>query len=101
MAEYIDKSELIEWLKDCADDLINKETAPRTWSHAFKELVTVIEEWEPSDVIENRRGEWVYDDENGSFVCSVCGGRMPRNSYPFCPWCRANLRHRKEKQDDD
>lgn len=100
MAEYIDKSELLEWIQDCEDDHINKDTAPRSWSHAFSELRAVIEEWEPADTIENRHGEWKYDDEHDVFICSVCGGRMPRNSYPFCPWCRSNLRHKKEVRNE-
>ena len=49
-----------------------------------------------ADVRPAVRGEWVYDIEPDMFRCSVCNGFAPRNDYPFCHWCGADMRGKRE-----
>lgn len=30
------------------------------------------------------------------FKCTRCSGKMMRNTYPFCPWCGADMRSKIE-----
>ena len=46
---------------------------------------------------EAKHGEWVYQSGD-YFTCTNCGGDMVRNVFPFCPWCGADMRERKETE---
>ena len=52
-----------------------------------------------ADVVERRRGKWLYLDGLDAFECSVCGRQMVRNIFDYCPWCGAEMRERRT--DDD
>ena len=78
----------------------------------MREAADVIEEllaWHNADVrelgrqksrIANMRpvvrGKWIYDIEPDMFRCSECNGFAPRNDYPFCHWCGADMREEEE-----
>lgn len=49
------------------------------------------------DVVERRKGKWIYREPLDVFECSVCGSMMVRNIFNYCPWCGAYMRERKEE----
>lgn len=57
-----------------------------------------IDEMPSADVVEVEHGEWQYDCACDLFNCSYCGSYMARNVYPYCPWCGADMRERKETE---
>ena len=44
-------------------------------------------------VIVQKQGKW-QDNNNGTFTCSICGGKAPRMNY--CGRCGAKLKELKE-----
>ena len=95
MAEYIEKTQLIEKLKHrvSTDDDSKFATG---FIKGTNEALGIIEEWIASipaaDVAPVVHGRWVYGCQ-----CSVCGDRHgPYNSrhkpyYNFCPNCGAKM----------
>ena len=88
MAEYIDKNQLIQRIKQEPTDGMFTE-----------EILTAIDEIETADVAEVRHGKWIgqrgknrkYDD----FNCSVCGyhsntSNRDRLGY-YCENCGAKM----------
>ena len=84
--EYISKDQLTTILNDTDGSVLSLLTA-----------VKKIQELPSADVVEVKHGEWQYDCACDLFNCSQCGDYMARNVYPYCPWCGADMRERKDK----
>lgn len=88
MAEYIDRNQLIQRIKQEPTDGMYTE-----------EILTAIDEIETADVAEVRRGEWkvVFDGNaklyENMFECSVC--KTTHVGHPnvgrYCPNCGAKM----------
>ena len=62
------------------------------YKNALEMLMDKIENLPAADVRPVVRGKWIYDIEPDMFRCSECNGFAPRNDYPFCHWCGADMR---------
>lgn len=59
-----------------------------------------VKELPDADVVERKRGQWEWNDDNGYYFCSNCGTVSPRENQdgeycdcpPFCPNCGADMR---------
>lgn len=88
MAEYIDKNQLIQRIKQEPTDGMFTE-----------EILTAIDEIKTSDVAEVRRGKWERKENTKVYwyACSLCGERVPQNEYgydyfsDYCPNCGARM----------
>ena len=45
----------------------------------------------PSAQPERKKGQWIYNESDDMFECSVCGGEMIRNVFTYCPWCGVRM----------
>ena len=89
MAEYIEREDLIRrlelsiksWGRDC------NSNAP-VMVRAYEDILHKIKNLPTADVVKVVRGEW-KDNYNGTFTCSVCGGKSSRMNY--CGHCGANM----------
>ena len=79
----------------------NEETRVRAEQAiaSFCEASLTAKKIPTADVVERRRGKWLYLDGLDAFECSVCGRQMVRNIFDYCPWCGAEMRERRT--DDD
>ena len=100
MNDYINREEVIEMLWD----LVELENA----YEMKKQAVEIVQNWEPSDVRENVKGEWIDTTSGEHYKCSHCGALAPiwideSNSCEydkdisewlsdFCPNCGADMR---------
>lgn len=57
-------------------------------------LEEYAEELLANGVIVQKQGEW-QDNHNGTFICSVCGGKASKMNY--CGNCGARLKEREGK----
>ena len=93
MAEYINREVAEELLSEpitmsmclSTDECIDKIAQRKIDLHLIKSIPA-------ADVRPVVRGKWVFDIEPDMFRCSVCNGFAPRNDYPFCHWCGADMR---------
>ena len=77
MSRYIDADELLkEASKDGAYGYVSAEQ---------------IANFPTANVVEVKRGRWIYKDTWSVFECSCCGRTMVRNSYFYCPWCGSRM----------
>ncbi len=93
MNKYINADKLIKILKGIrvfGADILD-------FNDAVDYVTDLIDEMPSADVVEVKHGEWVYQSGN-YFTCTNCGGNMVRNVFPFCPWCGAAMRERKETE---
>ena len=88
MAEYIDKKELIQRIKQEPTDGMLTE-----------EILTAIDEIEIADVAKFRHGKWERKENTKVYwyACSSCGEDVPKNEYgddyfsDYCPNCGAKM----------
>lgn len=90
MAEYIDKNQLIQRIKQEPTD--GMFTA---------EILSTIDEIKTSDVAEVRHGQWIHekdiDDVTSDYKCSVCDfddtlyDSLVEKFYKYCPYCGSRL----------
>ena len=102
MADYIDRSKVLDLIKDKADGYPYFEYPTINLVHAIKDIPS-------ADVMEVRHGEWLeketFHDENADVIsewqsarCSVCNkyNTTPYlyyfTDYNFCPNCGADMR---------
>ena len=93
MAEYIDRSQLIQWIKQEPTD-----------GMYTGEILSAIDEIEAADVAEVRHGKWevVFDGNaklyENMFECSVC--KTTHIGHPnvgrYCPNCGAKMDERRD-----
>lgn len=69
-AEYFEKSKQVMWHKDDVAATVSNDSIPT------------------ADVAEVRHGCW-QDNRNGTFTCSVCGGKSSKMDY--CGRCGAKM----------
>ena len=88
MAEYIDKTQLIQRIKQEPTDGMYTE-----------EILSAIDEIKAADVAEVRHGKWVRmeDDVVYWYACSECKKRIPKTEYGndawsnYCPNCGTKM----------
>lgn len=99
------RNEAVKWLERieeryilCGDegfDKARKEAlhmaieALEQYENAFEHGYTEAES-KYREILERKRGEWLYKDMKGQF-CSVCG-KQSVWKFDFCPNCGANMR---------
>lgn len=108
----IDADVLVERWKRIASISWN-ETVNTSWSHAYEEIISEIEEEPTIEAEPVRHGEWISFDDVLSFsiviACSVCGSssEIPKrllfdnlsvefNNY--CPNCGAKMDGKKAEE---
>ena len=91
MAEYIEREAAIKRFNFAVLDCLGMEPTIRAG-----DIIIALESIPAADVREVKRGKWVYDIEPDMFRCSVCNGFAPRNDYPFCHWCGADMREEND-----
>lgn len=92
----IDADVLVERWKRIASISWN-ETAVTSWSHAYEEIISEIED-EPTIEAESvRHGEWIdtgieeLDLIYSGYKCSYCGFILCGNHTKYCPGCGAKM----------
>lgn len=104
MARYINADELIQF---CTEKLIATEDDAiiQTHNNAFKCMRVYIKSLPSADVVEVKHGEWIrlpdgWDgvDEYERYKCSVCNQPNSWGDTPFCKWCGADMRERRESE---
>ena len=91
MSDYISSEAAIKRFTFATLDCLGMEPTIRA-----SDVVLALQSIPAADVRPVVRGEWVYDIEPDMFRCSVCNGFAPRNDYPFCHWCGADMRGERE-----
>jgi len=88
MARYIDADKLCKGLREMAS--VQYPTKQNT----ILGVVSTIENTRTADVVEVKRGEWIYDHWC-EFRCSICGHwskTEPRGEENYCPNCGAKMK---------
>ena len=97
MAKYINREELVEWLKriplkDLSDGL---GLCRVIMEEDFKRAIRTIPAGTIIDVAQVVHGRWIIDSVGGKIACSDCGciylgynGRLTPN---YCPHCGAKM----------
>ena len=83
MARYIDADKMQDFIvetNDIDDWCVSKYNAD--WISSF------IESQPTADVVEVKHGYW-KDNNNGTFTCSVCGGKASKMNW--CGCCGAKM----------
>ena len=86
MSEYIEKSELLETLKEFKPDINDFDWANAECEHIqneryqakldmFMDLISIIERIPTADVIPVVHAHWIEAEQEGIIVCSNCGHR--------------------------
>jgi len=75
--------------------------SPVKYTYEYGLVITVedIDSAPTADVVERKKGKWLYLDGLDAFECSVCGRQMVRNIFCYCPWCGSDMR--KETEDEE
>lgn len=90
MAEYIERSKVIELLKSTE---INGSPYMKRIVKATVDLAieAILDDVPAADVEEVKHGHWVFDARTIAPRCSVCGeDAIAETVSPYCPWCGAN-----------
>ena len=84
---YISKEDAINAAIDAVDDWDGGWVHPRA-----AEIEKYIKDVPDADVVERRRGNWMYDSGMHRYFCSRC--RKYEYEYslaPYCRWCGADM----------
>lgn len=87
MSKYINADEFIKLFKP--------------FCYSDSQIQEKIDEMPSADVRENIHGEWIRTNPlTDTFECSLCGYNILSEELitPFCPWCGADMRERKEAE---
>ncbi len=113
MSKYINADELVEQLEIFRDTKKKTKYAQgvNATIDAAKMVIhnlTLGEEktsMPSADVVEVKHGEWTeeyIEEEDPLFrrrwLCSACGDWNSHGKTPFCPYCGADMRERKETE---
>ena len=79
--EYIEREALINQFDCCGGYTVYGEST-------VKAIISRIKSQPAADVAEVKHGKWI-DNYNGTFICSVCGGKSPNMN--FCGRCGAKM----------
>lgn len=98
MAKYINREELVEWLKriplkDLSDGL---GLCRIIMEEDFKRAIRTIPAGAVIDVAQVRHGRWIEQETytfGTMYDCSICGTRILDNghSWNYCPNCGAKM----------
>ena len=84
--DYIKREDAMERVNEWGNMYPDSDTAREALTMVMNELLTM-----PSaDVVERKRGEWVYEFGKGAH-CSICGKGCVWN-FNYCPNCGADMR---------
>lgn len=94
MAEYIEKQALLKKMH-------SSHTTPLLMGHTtdedvmFKTMVSIVDEQPTADVVEVKRGCWIFDKDNYTcdidpYRCSICQG-ISNHKRPYCSLCGAKM----------
>lgn len=102
MAKYIDREDLIEWLKRIPlIDLSDGRGLCRViMEDDFKKAIKKMPKGIIADVVPVVHGRWVEKEKYTfgiMYDCSLCGNRILDNGHPwnYCPNCGADMRGKK------
>lgn len=86
MSDYINREDVIR--------TIVKESAEKQLdSDAIANVIYILSHFEPADVRENVRGEWIDAGEYPWDKCSICGYYADyHDEFNYCPNCGADMR---------
>ena len=98
MAKYINADETIKAVREQYLTCDTDTDYGRGIQQGFDFAMSIIRNQPTADVVEVKHGKWEYVIFTGLFKCSHCGEDMIRNVYPFCTWCGADMRERKEAE---
>lgn len=93
MANYINKDELLNLLKQLEFNLMNDLPYYNLFVKGFSECVGHVANYPITDVVEVKHGKWIDLGRNYyTFVnqCSECGAKYDFRS-PYCPNCGAKM----------
>lgn len=94
MARLIDADVLVERWKRLASKSWN-EAIVTSWSHAYEEIISEIEEEPTIEAEAVSHGEWIFDSFTAKFGnpyrCSRCNEEF-HDAYNFCPNCGAKMK---------
>ncbi len=96
MAEYIERSKVIELLKGTE---VNGTPYMKRIVKATVDLAieAISDDVPAADVEEVKHGQWVFDARTIVPRCSVCGeDAIAETVSPYCPWCGAKLDEEEE-----
>lgn len=79
--EYIEREALINQFDCCGGYAVYGEST-------VKAIISRIKSQPSADVAEVKHGKWI-DNYNGTFICSVCGGKS--SNMNFCGRCGAKM----------
>ena len=92
--DYINRAELLRALEKKQQFARATYATGRTF---FALDNAIIKEQPTADVVEVKHGEWIYDEENDCYICSVCGETALNNYRGLsvasngCPHCLAKM----------
>ena len=84
MAEYIERERLVKHYENCIDEVKNTNGI----AEDFEICLKALKAQPTADVAEVKHGQWI-DNHNGTFTCSVCGGKASKMHY--CGNCGARM----------
>lgn len=97
MARLIDADALIEHCKSIVSVAWNNLVAPISWSQAYQEFISELEDAPTIDAEPVRHGEWTdtgieeLDLIYSGYKCSQCGFILCGDHTKYCPGCGAKM----------
>lgn len=89
MAEYIEREALMQDIDETVVFTVGKGVPlPNAEMRGANKVIDRIKSAPAADVVEVKHGYW-EDNNNGSFTCSVCGGKSSRMDW--CGRCGAKM----------
>lgn len=107
MAEYIEREALLADIRDSYQKLHeiynglkfeNERAICGAELTTFCEILMRIKDWPAADVVEVKRGRWIWNEECCCWVCSNCylsalnNWRGLSTESNYCPNCGADMR---------
>lgn len=87
IAEYIEREALLKHAHIRMTRVSDTEWQKGYWD-GVDDMAEYIREQPAADVTEVKHGKWM-DNRNGTFTCSVCGGKASKMDY--CGNCGARM----------
>lgn len=97
MARYVDIEKAITSMQSVLDE--HPEDKDTVAYFAFEKIIEMLKNAPTADVVEAKRGAWLFKRPNGSYYCSCCGkgikikyGERTAVGWDFCPNCGAQMK---------